>query len=397
MADETQRRIAEFIEPLRVTPGSKVTLAKDFDPGYKADFVKKKDGLELLQRGVELMTEYQARLAAQDTYGVLVVLQALDAAGKDGTIRHVMSGVNPQGVSVHSFKVPSAAEINHDYLWRYAKDLPGRGEIGIFNRSHYEEVLVVRVHPENLERQRLPREARGRDVWKRRYRDINDWERHLTDNGFKIVKLLLNLSQEEQRIRFLRRIDLPDHNWKFSAADAHERTYWGDYQKAFSEMLTATSTDWAPWYVIPADHKWFARICASAVIANALIEIDPHYPKVNAEARAALQQTKVELEAEAPRGAAPDPFASESDADDRAPQHAPQKTGKKARKKGAMAAKKAKKAAKAEKKERERVEAADLLADQETEEETLKEDEREARMVERETKAGGEAVQKGAR
>ena len=185
MADETAKRIAERILPLRVKPGAKVTLAKDFDPGYKAEFVKKKDSLELLQQGVELLTEYQARLAAQDTYGVLVVLQALDAAGKDGTIRHVMSGVNPQGVSVHSFKVPSSEELNHDYLWRYARELPGRGEIGIFNRSYYEEVLVVRVHPENLERQRLPQEARGRDVWKRRYRDINDWERYLTDNGFK--------------------------------------------------------------------------------------------------------------------------------------------------------------------------------------------------------------------
>jgi PPK2 family polyphosphate:nucleotide phosphotransferase len=337
MADEMVKRIAKFIEPLRVAPGSRVTLAKDFDPGYKADLVKKKDGLEMLQRGVEVMTEYQARLAAQDSYGVLVVLQALDAAGKDGTIRHVMSGVNPQGVSVHSFKVPSAEEINHDYLWRYARDLPGRGEIGIFNRSHYEEVVVVRVHPENLRRQRLPKEARGRDVWKRRYRDINDWERHLSDNGFKIVKLLLNLSQEEQRVRFLRRIDLPDHNWKFSAADARERTYWDDYQKAFSEMLTATSTEWAPWYVIPADHKWFARICASAIIANALIEIDPHYPKVSPEARKALQQTKVELEAQAPEGVAPDPFADQI-ADDA------QKTGKKARKKAAKAARKAAKA-----------------------------------------------------
>ena len=166
MARDVAKRITEFIEPLRVAPGSKVRLAKDFDPGYKAEFVKKKDGRELLKRGVEIMTEYQTRLAAQDTYGVLVVLQALDAAGKDGTIRHVMSGVNPQGVAVHSFKVPSAEEINHDYLWRYTRCLPGRGEIGIFNRSHYEEVLVVRVHPENLERQRLPKEARGRDVWK---------------------------------------------------------------------------------------------------------------------------------------------------------------------------------------------------------------------------------------
>ena len=338
MADEAAKRIAQFIEPLRVKPGSKVALAKDFDPAFKADFVKKKDGLELLQRGVELMAEYQERLAAQDTYGVVVVLQAMDAAGKDGTIRHVMSGVNPQGVSVHSFKVPSAEEINHDYLWRYARALPGRGEIGIFNRSHYEEVLVVRVHPENLERQRLPKEVRGRDVWNRRYRDINDWERHLADNGFKVVKLLLNLSQEEQRVRFLRRIDLPDHNWKFSAADAHERTYWDDYQKAFSEMLSATSTEWAPWHVIPADHKWFARICASAVIANALIEIDPHYPKVTPEARKALQETKVELEAQAPEGAAPDPFADQGGG-------SASQAGKKAGKKAAKAAKKAEKKA----------------------------------------------------
>jgi len=333
MADERAKRIAELIEPLRVTPGSKVTLTKDFDPGYKAEFVKKKDGVELLKHGVDLLTDYQARLAAQDTHGLLVVLQALDAAGKDGTISHVMSGVNPQGVAVHSFKVPSSVELNHDYLWRYAKDLPGRGEIGIFNRSHYEEVLVVRVHPEILERQRLPKQARGKDVWERRYRDINDWERHLVDNGFKVVKLLLNLSQEEQRVRFLRRIDLPDHNWKFSAADAHERSYWDDYQKAFSEMLSATSTDWAPWYVIPADHKWFARICASAIIANALIEIDPRYPKVTPEARKALEQTKVDLEAEAPEGAAADPFQAEADGVDDKPK------GKKARKKAKKAGK----------------------------------------------------------
>ena len=393
MADETAKRIAEFIAPLRVAPGSKVRLAKDFDPGYKADLVKKRDGRELLKRGVEIMTEYQTRLAAQDTYGVLVVLQALDAAGKDGTIRHVMSGVNPQGVAVHSFKVPSPEEINHDYLWRYARCLPGRGEIGIFNRSHYEEVLVVRVHPENLKRQRLPKEARGKDVWKLRYRDINDWERHLSDNGFKIVKLLLNLSQEEQRVRFLRRIDLPDHNWKFSAADAHERTCWNAYQRAFSEMLTATSSAWAPWYVIPADHKWFARICASAVIANALIEIDPHYPRVTPDARAALQQTKVELEDQAPRGAAPDPFAQQ--ADDAAGK-AGKKASKKAHKKAAKANKAAKKAAKAEDKARRQVEQAAREAARETEQDALKEDERESRNAEHDAEAGGGAVDKGA-
>ncbi len=179
MLEERQRRIAEFIASFRVKPGAKVKLAKDFDPSHKATFIKKKDGVKLLQEGVELLAEYQSRLAAQDTWGVLVCLQALDAAGKDGTIRHVMSGVNPQGVSVHSFNVPSAEELDHDYLWRYAKRLPRRGDIGIFNRSHYEEVLVVRVHPKNLERQRLPKQARGEDVWEHRYRDINAWERHL--------------------------------------------------------------------------------------------------------------------------------------------------------------------------------------------------------------------------
>ena len=312
MADLRPKRIAEFIEPLRVTPGRRVTLEKHFDPAFKAGWVKKKHGAEVLQQGVELLSEYQERLAAQDTHGVVVVLQALDAAGKDGTIRHVMSGVNPQGVSVHSFKAPSPLELDHDYLWRFACNLPRRGEIGIFNRSYYEEVLVVRVHPEILRGQQLPKQARGRDVWKKRYRDINDWERYLTDSGFTIVKLLLNLSKEEQRARFLRRIDLPDHNWKFSAADVRERSYWDDYQKAFSEMLSNTSTEWAPWYVIPADHKWFARICASAVIANALIKIDPRFPKVTPEAHDALMETKGLLEAEAPDGAAPDPFEAET-------------------------------------------------------------------------------------
>jgi polyphosphate kinase 2 (PPK2 family) len=188
--------------------------------------------------------------------------------------------------------------------------LPGRGEIGIFNRSYYEEVLVVRVHPELLDRQKLPKDGRGPRVWKRRFREINEWERSLTDNGIKIVKLFLNLSKEEQRTRFLRRIDLPDHNWKFSSADVRERQYWDDYQKAFSEMLTNTSTEWAPWYVIPADRKWYARIAAGAVIANALIDIDPRYPTIDQEAQEALQEIKKTLEAQAPPGAPADPFAA---------------------------------------------------------------------------------------
>jgi PPK2 family polyphosphate:nucleotide phosphotransferase len=312
MADKKQeRRVAEFIEPFRVKPGSKVTLAKDFDPRFKAGVKRKKEGVALLNDGVRLLNDYQARLAAQDKWGVLVILQALDAAGKDGTIRHVMSGVNPQGVRVHSFKVPSSGELDHDYLWRYATRLPARGEIAIFNRSHYEEVLVVRVHPENLERQKIPDRCKKGDVFKRRYKEINDWERYLTENGIRIVKLFLNLSKEEQRTRFLRRIDLPDHNWKFSAADVREREFWDDYQKAFSEMLSHTSTEWAPWYVIPADRKWFGRIGAGAAIVNALMEIDPRFPVVTDEQRQNLLEIKEMLEAQAPKGAAPDPFEQE--------------------------------------------------------------------------------------
>ncbi len=307
--DKRQRRVAEFIEPFRVKPGSKVTLGEDFDPSFKAGVRKKKEGVALLHGGVQLLAEYQARLAAQDTWGVLVVLQALDAAGKDGTIRHVMSGVNPQGVAVHSFKQPSATDLDHDFLWRYARRLPARGEIGIFNRSHYEEVLVVRVHPEILDRQKLPAAAkRHKDVWQRRYRQINDWERYLTENGIRVVKLFLNLSKEEQRIRFLRRLDLPDHNWKFSAADVAERERWDDYQKVFSEMLSHTSTEWAPWYVIPADRKWFGRIGVGAVIVQTLMEVDPLFPTVSKKQRDGLLQVKRELEAQAPKGAHADPF-----------------------------------------------------------------------------------------
>ncbi|HXD58212.1 MAG TPA: polyphosphate kinase 2 family protein [Thermoleophilaceae bacterium] len=308
--DTARKRIDEFIAPFRVKPGSKVTLAHDFDPAFKAGIEKKKRGVELLETGVQMLAEYQARLAAQDTYGVLVVLQAMDAAGKDGTIRHVMSGVNPQGVAVHSFKVPSAEELDHDFLWRYAQRLPSRGEIGIFNRSHYEEVLVVRVHPENLDRQKLPKDTRD-DIWQRRYRAINDWEHYLCENGFRVVKIFLNLSKEEQRRRLLRRIDLPSHNWKFSAADLKERARWDDYQKAISRCLSHTSTEWAPWWVIPADRKWFARIGAAAVLVHTLMDIDPQFPAVDDEQRTSLLEVKAQLEAEAPDGAAPDPFEEE--------------------------------------------------------------------------------------
>jgi len=304
MAERTSKMVTELIAPLRVPPGRTVKLERDFDPAYVADVLEKEEGEELLQQGVELLAEYQGRLAAQDAYGLLVVIQGIDAGGKDGTIKHVMSGVNPQGVSVRSFKAPSAEELDHDYLWRCAQHLPARGEIGIFNRSHYEEVLVVRVHPEYLVGQKLPKENTRGDVWRRRYREINDWERYLCDNGFRIVKLFLNISKEEQRRRFLDRIDEPEKNWKFSVGDAQERQRWDAYQEAFSAMLSATSTEWAPWYVIPADHKWFARIAAAGVIAKALIDIDPRYPTVGDAARQALLEARAALVAEAPEGAA---------------------------------------------------------------------------------------------
>lgn len=311
MEDVRIQRIREFIEPLRVQPGSKVVLERDFDPAYTGDFFKEEDSKALIKQGVELLAHYQARLAAQDTYGVLVVLQALDAGGKDSTIRHVMSGVNPQGVVVHGFRAPSAEELDHDYLWRYAQKLPARGQIAIFNRSHYEEVVVVRVHPKILEGQKLPPAARDDGVWERRYRQINDWERFLVENGFPVVKLFLNLSKEEQRHRFLRRINQPEDNWKFNANDVKQRAYWDDYQAAFSEMLSATSTEHAPWYVVPADHKWVMRVAVAAVLVNTLFEIDPQFPTVSEDARRALLSSKAELEAEAPGGVAVDPIEAE--------------------------------------------------------------------------------------
>ena len=308
MTEPETQRFKELADTLRVAPGADVELARDFDPAFRAGW-RKREATDTLQRNIELLADCQDRLAAEARRGLLVVLQGIDAAGKDGTVRHVMSGVNPQGVTVRSFKVPSADELGHDFLWRYACALPGRGQIGIFNRSHYEEVLVVRVHPELLENERVPDGAPADELWHRRYRDINDWERHLSDNGFRIVKLFLNLSKEEQRIRFLKRIDLAEKNWKFSASDAHERRYWDDYQVAFSRMLSHTSTDWAPWYVIPADRKWFARIAVSAVIITTLMELDPEYPTISDEERQALERVRAELEAEAPAGAAADPFA----------------------------------------------------------------------------------------
>ncbi|HEY1832344.1 MAG TPA: PPK2 family polyphosphate kinase [Acidimicrobiales bacterium] len=283
MGDARAAWIGDLVGALRVRPGTRVAVPEDFDPAFKPGFVAKGDRTALLAESVRLLASSEKRLAAEGTNGVLLCLQGLDGSGKDSTIRHVMSGVSPQGVHVNSFKTPSDEERTHDYLWRHARRLPARGEIGIFNRSHYEEVLVVRVHPALLENEHLPADAQAGDMWQRRYREINDWERYLSENGIRVLKVLLNISKEKQRTRFLRRLDLPDHSWKFSAADIRERGYWNDYQDAFSEMLSATSTDWAPWYVVPADRKWFAHVCVSAVLVHALADIDPQYPDIGAD------------------------------------------------------------------------------------------------------------------
>ena len=295
--DKRLRVMADLIEPLRVAPGSSVKLSRDHDPGDTGKVVRAQAD-DLLADGVELLSEYQDRLAAQDRFGVLLVLQGLDASGKDGTIKHVMSGVNPQAVTVHSFKQPSAEELNHDFLWRCQRVLPGRGEIGIFNRSHYEEVLVVRVHPDLLAAEHLPGPNRKHDVWARRYREINDWERYLTDNGIAVVKVMLNVSRQEQARRFLERMDHPEKNWKFSPSDVRERGYWDDYQQAFDSMLTNTSTRWAPWYVVPADHKWFGRLATAAVLVTALRALNPEYPAADPAEKEEMTKARAELAAE---------------------------------------------------------------------------------------------------
>ena len=294
--DKRLRFTADLIEPLRVAPGSTVKLSRDHDPGYTGR-VSRPQAAALLAEGVELLAEYQDRLAAQDIFGVLLILQGLDASGKDGTIKHVMSGVNPQAVEVRSFKQPSAEELDHDFLWRYQRALPRRGMIGIFNRSHYEEVLVVRVHEDLLTAERMPA-VDDRGIWPRRYQEINDWERYLVSNGIHIVKVMLNLSKREQAKRFLKRIDHPEKNWKFSPSDIRERGYWSEYQRAFDDMLSQTSTEWAPWYVVPADHKWFSRLATASILVRALSAIDPKYPAADPAVRDEMLQARAELAAE---------------------------------------------------------------------------------------------------
>ena len=292
--DKRLRFMRDLTEPMRVAPGSTVRLSRDHDPAATGA-VTRPEAAALLEEGVGLLAEYQDRLASQDALGLLVVIQGLDASGKDSTIKHVMSGVNPQGVAVRSFKQPSAEELSHDFLWRYQSALPGRGRIGIFNRSHYEEVLVVRVHPELLAAESLPQAARKGDIWGQRFQDINYWERYLTRNGIAIVKIMLNLSRDKQAKRFLKRIDHPEKNWKFSAADVRERRYWDDYQRAFDAMLTHTSTKWAPWYVVPADHKWFTRLAAAAIVVQVLTALNPRYPAADPAAAEEMARARAEL------------------------------------------------------------------------------------------------------
>ena len=283
-------------EKFLVTPGKSVKLA-DFDPASTGHFKDKSETEAKLSKGLIRLAELQDVFYAQDGYALLIIFQGMDTAGKDGAIKHVISGVNPEGVHVYSFKQPSVEERNHDFLWHYWKDLPARGRFGIFNRSYYEEVLVVRVHPEVLEAEHLPAALAGKEIWRHRYDDINAMEHYLVRNGILVLKFFLNLSKEEQKRRLLDRIDTPEKNWKFSPADLKERTYWDRYVEAYEDMLCHTSTDWAPWYVIPADHKWFTRTAVADVIISTLDSLKLSYPKVGKEQKAVLRQAKKVLQA----------------------------------------------------------------------------------------------------
>lgn len=282
---------------LRVRPGSKVRL-KSIDTDSTGSYESKETAKKHLQKGVEELRRIQEMLYAQDQQALLLVFQAMDGAGKDSTVEHVMSGVNPQGCQVFSFKSPSSEELDHDFLWRTAKCLPERGRIGIFNRSYYEETLVVRVHPEYLDKQRLPRELATDRIWDHRFEDIRNWEKYLTRNGTVIRKFYLHVSKDEQKKRFLARLEEPEKNWKFNAGDVKERALWDEYQRAYEDMLGATSTNYAPWHIIPADHKWFARLAVADIIIDTLRSMKLHYPKISKETRAGLDAAKQALETE---------------------------------------------------------------------------------------------------
>jgi PPK2 family polyphosphate:nucleotide phosphotransferase len=279
----------------RVRPDKKFRL-EDHDPGFTGRFESKEDGKRHLEKGLEKLREMQEKLYAQDQWAVLLIFQAMDAAGKDSVIEHVMSGVNPQGCQVYSFKQPSSEELDHDFLWRTTRGLPERGRIGVFNRSYYEEVLVVRVHPQILAKQKLPATLVTDRIWKERYEDIGAFERYLSRNGTVIRKFFLNVSKDEQRQRFLARLDEPEKNWKFAAADVEERQHWDEYMKAYEKMIEATTSDEAPWFVIPADHKWFTRLAVADVIVETLEGLGLHFPEVSEAQRQELQRARALLE-----------------------------------------------------------------------------------------------------
>ncbi|HEX7581322.1 MAG TPA: polyphosphate kinase 2 family protein [Thermoanaerobaculia bacterium] len=290
----SKKDVAQLIEPYRVEDGKRFRL-KDHDPGDTGGVKSKDRAKELLAHGIEQLAREQDKLYAQDSRALLLIFQAMDAAGKDGTIKHVMSGVNPQGCQVYSFKAPSAEELDHDYLWRTSKCLPELGRIGIFNRSYYEEVLVVRVHPELLAKQHLPPPLVTKKIWEERFQDIVSFERYLHRNGITVRKFFLNVSRAEQKKRFLARLDDPDKNWKFSLADAQERKRWDAYMSAYEEMIRATATPHAPWYVVPADNKWFTRLVVAAATVDALERMNLAYPAVGPEKRKELEAARKEL------------------------------------------------------------------------------------------------------
>ena len=280
---EIIKTASELAKPFRISKGENFRL-KDVDPNDTLEFTKEADkprAKEALATGVTALAELQDKLYAQDKWGVLLIFQAMDAAGKDGAIKHVMSGVNPQGCQVYSFKSPSNEELDHDYLWRCVKDLPNRGHIGIFNRSYYEEVLVVRVHSEFLAKEKLPPELVGKKIWEHRFEDIRNFEQFLARNGVVVRKFFLNVSKKEQKRRFLERIDDPLKNWKFSSNDANERDFWDDYMEAYEQMIQETATKDAPWYVVPADNKWFTRVVVGAAVIETLASLDLAYPEVD--------------------------------------------------------------------------------------------------------------------
>ena len=295
--DRLLKEGSRIIEPYGITQGEKFRLA-DFDPADTGGLKDKRAAQGLLEDGVACLSHLQEKLYAQDRWALLLIFQAMDAAGKDGAIKHVMSGVNPQGCEVHSFKSPSPEELNHDYLWRIHKSVPERGKIGIFNRSYYEEVLVVRVHPTFLRAQKLPDGLVTKHIWEERYEDINAFERYLTRNGVVIRKFFLHVSKEEQKRRFLERLEDSKKNWKFSMADVEERGFWKDYHEAYEEMIQQTSTQHAPWYVVPADNKWFTRLVVASAILEALSNLNLTFPDVDKSKRKELAAVRSSLLAE---------------------------------------------------------------------------------------------------